>query len=89
MAINERGRGKTFRGIVRSNKMEKTVVVEVNSKVKHPLYGKYVPFRKRFVAHDVRNDCNLGDTVEIIECRPLSKSKTWRVTKILERAETL
>ena len=89
MAIKERGRGKTFRGIVRSNKMEKTIVVEVNSKVKHSFYGKYVPYRKRFVAHDVKNDCNIGDTVEIVECRPLSKNKTWRLTKILIRAETV
>ena len=88
MAVRERGgRGKTFRGTVRRNKMLKTVVVEVISKKKHPLYHKYVPVRQRFFAHDETNALQIGDVVEILECRPLSKNKTWRVTKVLQKAE--
>lgn len=86
MSGKERGQGKVFRGTVRSDKMDKTVIVEVASRVKHPLYKKYVPYRKRFFAHDPKNECGVGDIVDISECRPISKNKTWRVLKIVRRA---
>lgn len=83
----DRGQRKVRRGRVVSDKMEKTVVVAIERLVKHPLYGKRMKRTARFPAHDETNDCNEGDLVEIMETRPLSKSKRWRVTRILERAE--
>ena len=74
-------------GVVTSNKMEKSIVVSQTTRVKHPLYGKFVLKTKKFVAHDETNDCNIGDTVRISETRPLSKSKCWRLVEILERAK--
>ena len=74
-------------GIVTSNKMEKTVVVEVTSNVKHPLYKKVVKKTKKFKAHDELNQCGVGDTVEIVETRPLSKDKYHRVSRIVEKAK--
>ena len=74
-------------GIVVSNKMEKSIVVEVQRRVKHPKYGKFVKRSSRFMAHDEKNDCNIGDTVRIMETRPLSKNKCWRLVEILERAK--
>lgn len=74
-------------GIVVSNKMDKTVTVAVTSKVKHPLYKKVVNKTKKFKAHDELNECGIGDTVEIIETRPLSKDKYHRVNKIVEKAK--
>ncbi len=74
-------------GIVTSDKMDKTVVVAVERKVKHPKYGKFVKKTSKFVAHDEKNDCNIGDTVKIMESRPLSKIKNWRLVEILERAK--
>lgn len=74
-------------GIVSSNKMEKSIVVSEVKRVKHPLYGKFVLSTKKYVAHDDKNDCNIGDTVRIMETRPLSKSKRWRLVEILERAK--
>ncbi|MEE4176173.1 MAG: 30S ribosomal protein S17 [Bacteroides sp.] len=74
-------------GIVVSNKMEKSIVVEVQRRVKHPKYGKFVKRSSRFMAHDDKNDCNIGDTVRIMETRPLSKNKCWRLVEILERAK--
>ena len=74
-------------GVVTSNKMDKSIVVAQVTKVKHPLYGKFVLKTKKFVAHDETNDCNIGDTVRISETRPLSKSKCWRLVEILERAK--
>jgi small subunit ribosomal protein S17 len=74
-------------GIVTSNKMDKSVVVSVERKVKHPKYGKFVKQTKKFVAHDEKNECNIGDTVRIMETRPLSKTKRWRLIEILERAK--
>ena len=65
-------------GIVTSNKMDKSIVVSVVKRVKHPMYGKFVLQTKKFVAHDEKNDCNIGDTVRIMETRPLSKTKCWR-----------
>ncbi len=74
-------------GVITSNKMDKTVVVSVERKVKHPKYGKFVKFTKKFHAHDEENGCNAGDTVRIMETRPLSKTKKWRVVEIIERAK--
>lgn len=74
-------------GVVTSDKMEKSIVVTVERKVKHPKYGKFVKKTTKFVAHDETNDCNIGDTVRIMETRPLSKSKNWRLVEIIERAK--
>ncbi len=74
-------------GIVTSDKMQKSIVVSVERKVKHPKYGKFVKKTTKFVAHDENNDCNIGDTVKIMETRPLSKSKNWRLVEIVERAK--
>ncbi|MCL4122886.1 UNVERIFIED_CONTAM: hypothetical protein GTU68_020072 [Idotea baltica] len=74
-------------GVVSSNKMEKSIVVNEVSKTKHPMYGKFVIKTKKYVAHDEKNDCNEGDTVKIMETRPLSKTKRWRLVEILERAK--
>jgi len=74
-------------GLVVSDKMEKTIVVEVERRMKHPMYGKYVKKSSKFAAHDEKNECNIGDTVRIMETRPLSKSKCWRLIEIVERAK--
>ena len=74
-------------GIVTSNKMDKSIVVSVVKRVKHPMYGKFVLHTKKFVPHDEKNDCNIGDTVRIMETRPLSKTKCWRLVEIIERAK--
>ena len=74
-------------GIVTSNKMEKSIVVSEVKRVKHPMYGKFVLKTKKYVAHDDTNDCNIGDTVKIMETRPQSKNKCWRLVEILERAK--
>jgi small subunit ribosomal protein S17 len=83
----ERGRRKVRQGKVVSNKMQKTVVVAVESRVRHPLYGKFMRRTARFKAHDEQNECGEGDTVEIMETRPLSKDKNWRVVRIIEKAK--
>jgi small subunit ribosomal protein S17 len=74
-------------GVVTSNKMDKSVVVAVKWKEKHPIYGKFVNKTKKYHAHDEKNDCNIGDTVKIMETRPLSKTKKWRLVQIIERAK--
>jgi len=74
-------------GIVTSNKMQKSIVVSEVKRVKHPMYGKFVLKTKKYVAHDDLNDCNIGDTVKIMETRPISKSKCWRLVEIIERAK--
>jgi small subunit ribosomal protein S17 len=74
-------------GIVVSNKMDKTIVVAEKRKVKHPIYGKFINRTTKFMAHDDSNNCNIGDIVKIMETRPLSKNKTWRVVEIIERAK--
>ncbi|MCF6349495.1 MAG: 30S ribosomal protein S17 [Flavobacteriaceae bacterium] len=74
-------------GVVSSNKMEKSIVVSEVKRVKHAMYGKFVLKTKKYVAHDEKNDCNEGDTVRIMETRPMSKSKRWRLVEILERAK--
>jgi len=80
----ERGRPKSRVGVVKSNKMDKTVVVEVERRVRHAKYGKIVTRRMKYKAHDEQNACNIGDTVRIVETRPLSKDKRWRVAETLE-----
>ena len=82
-----RGYRKTRIGIVTSDKMDKTVVVAVKTKVRHPLYGKMVNRTRKFKAHDENNECGIGDTVKIMETRPLSKEKRWRVVEIIEKAK--
>ena len=77
---------RSFVGIVTSDKMDKTIVVSVSTKRLHPLYKKYVTRVKKCKAHDEKNDAHIGDTVRIVECRPLSKDKCWRLTEIVERA---
>lgn len=77
---------RTLTGTVTSDKMDKTVTVLVERRVKHPLYGKYVVESKKYHAHDEANECDVGDKVEIAETRPLSKTKSWKVTRILEKA---
>ncbi|GAB1418586.1 30S ribosomal protein S17 [Bacteroidales bacterium] len=74
-------------GVVTSNKMEKSITVEIERRVKHPIYGKFVKKTSRFMAHDEKNECNIGDTVRIMEVRPLSKNKCWRLIEIIERAK--
>ena len=83
----ERNLRKERQGVVVSNKMDKTVVVAVERKEKHPLYGKFVKKTTKCVAHDEKNECGEGDTVLIMETRPLSKTKNWRVEKIVEKAK--
>jgi small subunit ribosomal protein S17 len=83
----ERNLRKERIGVVVSNKMEKTIVVAEKRKVKHPIYGKFVNKTTKFYAHDEANSCNIGDTVLIMETRPLSKNKCWRLVEILERAK--
>lgn len=74
-------------GVVTSNKMEKSIVVAIERKVKHELYGKFLKKTSKFIAHDEENICNEGDTVKIMETRPLSKNKNWRLVEIIERAK--
>jgi len=83
----ERNLRKERIGMVTSNKMEKSIVVSIERKVKHALYGKFLKKTSKFVAHDEENSCNEGDTVRIMEIRPLSKNKNWRLAEIIERAK--
>jgi small subunit ribosomal protein S17 len=82
-----RSNRKEKTGVVISNKMTKSIVVSVERKVKHPKYGKFVKKTSTFMAHDEKNECNVGDTVRIMETRPLSKNKCWRLVEIIERAK--
>ena len=82
-----RGMRKTRIGVVVSDKMDKTIVVAIRTRVKHPLYGKIMNRTKRFKAHDEENQCGVGDTVKIMETRPLSKDKHWRLVEIIEKAK--
>mgnify|MGYP005844328593 CR=1 FL=1 len=84
---DNRGMRKLFTGKVVSDKMDKTIVVVVTRTVKHPLYDKYIRRSKKLHAHDERNDAKIGDTVEVIETRPLSRTKRWRLRQVLERAK--
>ena len=82
-----RGYRKTRTGIVVSDKMDKTIVVAIKTKVRHPLYGKMVNRTRKFKVHDEKNECGIGDTVKIMETRPLSKDKRWRLVEIIEKAK--
>jgi small subunit ribosomal protein S17 len=84
--MKNRGMKRQVTGLVVSNKMDKTVIVEVETLVKHQQYHKYIRRRARFSAHDVKNDCQIGDSVLITESRPLSRNKRWRVTDIIKKA---
>ncbi|QEC69429.1 30S ribosomal protein S17 [Panacibacter ginsenosidivorans] len=83
----ERNLRKTRTGVVSSNKMTKTITVAVERKVKHPIYGKFVKKTTKFHAHDEKNECAVGDVVKIMESRPLSKTKRWRLVEIVEKAK--
>lgn len=83
----ERQLRKTRVGVVSSNKMDKTITVSVVRKLKHPKYGKFLKKTKKFHAHDEKNECNIGDTVKIMETRPLSATKRWRLVEIVEKAK--
>jgi small subunit ribosomal protein S17 len=83
----ERNLRKERIGVVTSNKMEKSIVVMVERKVKHPLYGKFIKKSTKFIAHDQENTCNEGDTVKIMETRKMSKNKNWRLVDIIEKAK--
>lgn len=85
--IIERNARKEKIGVVTSNKMQKTITVSVERKVKHPKYGKFLTMTSKFKAHDEKNECNIGDTVKIMETRTLSKDKNWRLVEIIERAK--
>jgi len=87
--MSQEKRERTETGRVISNKMDKTITVMVERKVKHPLYGKYIRRSSKFHAHDENNQCQEGDVVTIAECRPISKSKTWRLVEIVERPESV
>jgi small subunit ribosomal protein S17 len=82
----ERGRRKVRVGVVVSDARDKTVTVEVRDTKRHPKYGKTIPVRKKYHAHDEANDAHVGDTVQIVETRPLSKTKRWRIDAVVERA---
>ncbi len=83
----DRNLRKTRIGVVSSNKMDKTITVKVERKIKHPLYGKFLKKTTSFHAHDEKNECSIGDTVKIMESRPLSKTKRWRLVEIVEKVK--
>ena len=83
----ERGIRKTRTGVVVSDKMDKTIVVKLTTRVKHPLYGKFIQKTSKIKAHDEENACGIGDTVKVMETRPLSKDKRWRLVEIVEKAK--
>lgn len=85
--METRGYRKTRTGVVTSDKMDKTIVVAIKTKVRHPLYGKMVNRTRKFKVHDEENACGIGDTVKIMETRPLSKDKRWRLVEIIEKAK--
>lgn len=85
--MENRNQRKVFTGYVKSDKMDKSIVVTVERKIKHPVYGKYIKKTNTFSVHDEDNSCGIGDFVKIMETRPLSKTKRWRVIKILEKAK--
>jgi len=85
--MEKRNLRKERTGLVVSNKMDKSIVVTIERRFKHPVYGKYIKKSNKFIAHDEKNECNIGDTVRIMETRPLSKNKNWRLVEIIERAK--
>jgi small subunit ribosomal protein S17 len=78
---------KQFVGVVTSNKMDKSITVVIERRIKHPIYGKFMKKTKKFMSHDENNDCQIGDTVRIVESRPLSRRKRWNLVEIIERAK--
>ena len=85
--MESRNLRKTRVGVVSSNKMEKTCTVKIERRLKHPIYGKFVKSTKKFTAHDEKNETNIGDLVKIMETKPLSKNKRWRLVEIIEKAK--
>ncbi|MBK7887601.1 MAG: 30S ribosomal protein S17 [Bacteroidetes bacterium] len=85
--MEERGLRKERIGLVTGTKMNKSIVVSVEAREKHPMYGKFIKITKKFMAHDEKNECGVGDTVKIMETRPLSKLKRWRMVEIIEKAK--
>ena len=85
--MEERNNRKVREGVVVSDKMDKSIVIKVERKMKHPIYGKFLKRSTNFMAHDENNDCHIGDRVRIMETRPLSKNKCWRLVEIIERAK--
>jgi len=85
--MENRNLRKERTGLVVSNKMDKSIVITVERKVQHAMYGKFVKMTSKFMAHDDKNDCNIGDTVRIMETKPMSKNKCWRLVEIIERAK--
>ena len=85
--MTERNLRKQRVGVVTSNKMQKTITVSVERRLRHPIYGKFVKKTKKFLAHDEENTCNVGDMVRIMETRPLSKNKNWRLVQVIEKAK--
>ncbi len=85
--MTERNQRKTRVGVVSSNKMQKSITVAVERRLRHPIYGKSVMKTKKFMVHDENNECQIGDLVKIMETRPLSKTKRWRVVEIIEKAK--
>ena len=83
----DRNLRKTRVGVVSSNKMDKTITVNVERKIKHPLYGKFLKKTTKFHAHDEKNECSIGDTVKIMEARPMSKTKRWRLVEVVEKVK--
>ena len=83
----ERNNRKVREGIVVSDKMDKSIVIKVERKMKHPIYGKFLKRSTKFMAHDEKNECGIGDRVRIMETRPLSKNKCWRLSEIVEKAK--
>ena len=85
--MEKRNLRKERTGMVVSDKMDKSITVQIERRFKHSVYGKYIKKTNKFIAHDEKNDCNIGDTVRIMETRPLSKNKNWRLVEIIERAK--
>ena len=85
--MENRNLRKERTGLVVSNKMDKSIVISVERKEKHPFYGKFIKTTTKFMAHDEKNDCNIGDVVRIMETKPMSKNKCWRLVEIIERAK--
>ena len=85
--MEERNKRKVREGLVMSNKMDKSIVVSVERKLKHPKYGKFLKRTTKLMAHDEKNECNIGDKVRVMETRPLSKDKRWRLVEIIEKAK--
>ena len=83
----ERGLRKEKTGIVTSDKMEKSIVVSIERRIKHPIYGKFIKKTNKFMAHDEKNECSIGDVVKIMETRPLSKNKCWRLVEVVEKVK--